>query len=329
MNNKNRLIEMFQSVNKMNLTESINDLEGQILTTSFDKLILNSLDIDEVNTQTKNNETFISVNAKNNDGALILFKINIKYELTNDDDVFNITLGSIIEFKYDFNDIHVNLEGNELKDFNVKNQDKIIKFSNKYLDVKSKIDNGSELNENYDEIMSISDIDELIKKKERLGDQINGGLGDNDSPTKYSRDVILKGLGVEMEHTDDPLIAIEIVLDHLNENPKYYDYLEQMELNMNDNTYQEYYPLNVTNEMDEAIDITVNDIETPPYKGIKDKLENKYLLDPKLKLRHDLPNRIFNVFRINLRWVRNAIGHYSDNRIADMLFNYDMKLLGQ
>jgi hypothetical protein len=32
-----------------------------------------------------------------------------------------------------------------------------------------------------------------------------------------------------MEHTNDPKIALEIAMDHLMENPNYYDYLEQME----------------------------------------------------------------------------------------------------
>jgi hypothetical protein len=40
-----------------------------------------------------------------------------------------------------------------------------------------------------------------------------------------------KGVRVEMEHTTDPGIAKEISLDHLMEDPNYYDKLEKIEKN--------------------------------------------------------------------------------------------------
>ncbi len=39
----------------------------------------------------------------------------------------------------------------------------------------------------------------------------------------------LKGTNVEMEHSDDPEIAMKIAMDHLVEHPEYYDALEKME----------------------------------------------------------------------------------------------------
>jgi hypothetical protein len=36
---------------------------------------------------------------------------------------------------------------------------------------------------------------------------------------------IKKGLEVETEHTDDPKIALKIAMDHIKEDPKYYDKL--------------------------------------------------------------------------------------------------------
>lgn len=38
-----------------------------------------------------------------------------------------------------------------------------------------------------------------------------------------------KGTGVELEHTSDKAIAKEIALDHLAEDPAYYDKLEKVE----------------------------------------------------------------------------------------------------
>jgi hypothetical protein len=41
-------------------------------------------------------------------------------------------------------------------------------------------------------------------------------------PCEFSRDALAAGLAVELEHTTDPAIALEIAMDHLDEDPKYY-----------------------------------------------------------------------------------------------------------
>jgi len=66
------------------------------------------------------------------------------------------------------------------------------------------------------------DIEQLMQDKEEAGDMIPGGLADDKTPQEFCPHQLKKGLEVEMEHTDDPLIAIEITMDHLVENPKYY-----------------------------------------------------------------------------------------------------------
>lgn len=43
---------------------------------------------------------------------------------------------------------------------------------------------------------------------------------------KYPEGALEKGTKVEMEHTNSKLIAMKIALDHLKEDPKYYDKLE-------------------------------------------------------------------------------------------------------
>jgi hypothetical protein len=45
----------------------------------------------------------------------------------------------------------------------------------------------------------------------------------------FPKEVLDKGIKVELEHTRDPRIAEKIVLDHLAESPRYYDELEKME----------------------------------------------------------------------------------------------------
>ena len=66
------------------------------------------------------------------------------------------------------------------------------------------------------------EIKKLANDKEEQGEVLIGGKGDGKSPLEFDADQVIKGLEVEREHTDDPLVAIEIVLDHLSENNSYY-----------------------------------------------------------------------------------------------------------
>ena len=66
------------------------------------------------------------------------------------------------------------------------------------------------------------DVEQLAKDREIRGDQISGGLGDDKSPLDFNKEQIKLGMKVEMEHSDDPMIALEIALDHLSEDPQYY-----------------------------------------------------------------------------------------------------------
>jgi len=68
----------------------------------------------------------------------------------------------------------------------------------------------------------------IIRMAKDKKDLIPGGLADEKIP-EFEDEQLQKGIKVEMEHTDDKDIAREIALDHLVENPKYYDALEKME----------------------------------------------------------------------------------------------------
>lgn len=77
---------------------------------------------------------------------------------------------------------------------------------------------------------------------------LEGGLGDGAEPMEFPPQEILKGMEVEMEHTDDPKIALEITMDHLTEDPQYYSKHEKCysdeDENMRD-TLLGYSPKNV------------------------------------------------------------------------------------
>ena len=83
------------------------------------------------------------------------------------------------------------------------------------------------------------DIENIAKKRDEIGDQIEGGLGDDKSPLEFDPEQIKLGMKVEMEHTNDPMIALEIALDHLTEDPKYYTVKEDPEISAQFNASKE------------------------------------------------------------------------------------------
>ena len=70
---------------------------------------------------------------------------------------------------------------------------------------------------------------EKTEIKEAWKDKIPGGLADKKKPSDYDKRSIEMGKEVEFEHTDDPDIATEIAMDHLEEHKKYYPALADME----------------------------------------------------------------------------------------------------
>lgn len=67
----------------------------------------------------------------------------------------------------------------------------------------------------------------------RLAEEsLEGGLGDGLKDSEVDKEQLEKGIDVEKEHTPNIKIRKEIAKDHLAENDKYYDYLEEMENKM-------------------------------------------------------------------------------------------------
>lgn len=72
-------------------------------------------------------------------------------------------------------------------------------------------------------------------------DEIQGGLADEKAPQDFDPQAMVKGLVVELEHvnkeahellkadTDSVHKAMEIAMDHLTEDPEYYEKLAVME----------------------------------------------------------------------------------------------------
>lgn len=100
--------------------------------------------------------------------------------------------------------------------------------------------------------LDVSDVDDD-------GDKLEGGLGDESDVEDFDPDQIIKGIEVEMEHTKDPQVALEITMDHLRELPDYYTRLEKMEKSGKENIGYEK-----DDETDELADTLLGyDTQTP------------------------------------------------------------------
>jgi len=131
-----------------------------------------------------------------------------------------------------------------------------------------------------DESIDVNENDFEEIDTENYHDQIEGGLADNKKPQDFDSEQLAMGLKVEMEHTDDPMIAIEIAMDHLTEMPNYYSELDKMENGecgadegLNDITPED------EEETDELLGYkphNVNDYATEGYEHIPSTNEGEY-----------------------------------------------------
>lgn len=73
-------------------------------------------------------------------------------------------------------------------------------------------------------------------------DKIPGGLADDKKPNDFNAKALKAGIKVEMEHTSDKKVAMEIAMDHLTEDPKYYEKLATIEKGFTKQKYRRKVP---------------------------------------------------------------------------------------
>jgi hypothetical protein len=73
------------------------------------------------------------------------------------------------------------------------------------------------------------DVDRVIREYDPQQNLLPGGEGDNMNPAVFDRLQVEWGIMVELEHTDDPNISLEITMDHLAEDHEYYTKLETID----------------------------------------------------------------------------------------------------
>ena len=69
------------------------------------------------------------------------------------------------------------------------------------------------------------------KRHEKIGweDKIPGGLADKKTPDEFDQEQLARGTRAEKEHTDDEQLAKEMAMDHLIQDPRYYDKIQKVE----------------------------------------------------------------------------------------------------
>lgn len=76
----------------------------------------------------------------------------------------------------------------------------------------------------------MSKQEKFIKlRKSEWKDKLKGGKADKKSPKDFDKQALAQGTRHESEHTKDKKLAMEIAMDHLTEDPKYYSKLKQIE----------------------------------------------------------------------------------------------------
>lgn len=148
------------------------------------------------------------------------------------------------------------------------------------------------------------------------GDKLEGGLADDSAVMEFDPQELLKGIEVEMEHTKDPRIAIELAMDHLYELDDYYTRLEQMEEkgreetpsienndessidvdNIPDELKQHGEVLNDTSSEDEELKDAIlgYSTQTPNKMGEEKDFASEYLDNDKYKRYQELDSKDFD-----------------------------------
>jgi len=132
----------------------------------------------------------------------------------------------------------------------------------------------------------------LLKRiAQSLKERIPGGLSSGKSPEDFESSALQDGIAVEKEHTQSPAIAQEIAMDHLAEDPKYYEKLAKMEKK---GQAEEDFPImpnasEIASRMEAFREYLASDSVQKTLKRGTDKMaEGDWLLDDVEKLLVDL-----------------------------------------
>lgn len=168
-------------------------------------------------------------------------------------------------------------------------------------------------------------IDQLLKEHT---DQISGGKGDKLDLSTIPKDEIEKGIDIELEHTDDPQIALDVVSDHEKETiekvdePVYYeDYLIPAEDQMKEDAKKLFSSFSSINEL---IKTSNEDFDPPAVSDTIPAFISPELLGNFIKNILDVEKAYFNdFFKIEIGLVNNCKVFLVDGDVVEKTIDMD------
>lgn len=183
------------------------------------------------------------------------------------------------------------------------------------------------LNESKEDALKVTDAEIVQAFKDYTGKRIPNPDRKQYKPKDFDQEQLYKGIMVEYEHTNDINYALEIVIDHLVENPKYYDYLEKMEDQMEKNSESKEKNNDEEPEKEIKEDSKISDeIIIPPHLVKKTKIFE--LLKKKSSRIPTLPDSTlkalaFEIYSIMADNSKNVDDNGKMNRISVLLTKHN------
>ncbi|MCK9416998.1 hypothetical protein M0Q97_10100, partial [Candidatus Dojkabacteria bacterium] len=133
---KERLVEMFQRVNNIQLNENFNGTSNEIVENAFNLLRNNQLKILNTNKQTGDNESYVELNCIDKSGTNINFKFRVTSSQGELEGVFKMDGAELIDFTQGKSDGSntFSVDENMLKQFNSQYKNALIDIVSNYVD---------------------------------------------------------------------------------------------------------------------------------------------------------------------------------------------------
>jgi len=162
---KERLVEMFQNVNKVLINENLGDLNeaNVVLEEKFEQLKKNELNIKSTNTQLDGDESYVELRCTDNKNNDIVFSFKVITTEDEQDGVFGVESVDLHSFNFESPDdqMTLNMEEDSLKNFNDKHNGDFFDLIDKHINVEDKIGTLD------------NDVNEVTKNKE-ISDPFGG-----------------------------------------------------------------------------------------------------------------------------------------------------------
>ena len=148
LTDKQRYINLMEKVNKVKINESVFDTDTtkNFLQTSFEKLKTNEINVDKVNTNVSDDESFVELRCSDNVGNKMIFNFKAISSEGVQDGVFRLDDAELIGFSYESSDGTRTFDIDEvgLREFNQQFGAELIDIISDYVDVEQEQPLGDE-----------------------------------------------------------------------------------------------------------------------------------------------------------------------------------------